>query len=77
MVVFDFLFGIYCTGLKFMQAPMHTCWNALKSAIRSTTFLSAFVGIYQVLKVWERHDAMSSLAGFPMYTFCPMLLIVK
>lgn len=32
---------------KFMQAPMHTCWNALKSAIRSTTFLSAFVGIYQ------------------------------
>ncbi|KAL3699817.1 hypothetical protein R1sor_017839 [Riccia sorocarpa] len=32
---------------KFMEAPIHTFWNALKSAVRSTSFLSAFVGIYQ------------------------------
>ncbi|BBM96732.1 hypothetical protein MPTK1_1g00220 [Marchantia polymorpha subsp. ruderalis] len=32
---------------KFMEAPIHTFWNALKSAVRSTSFLSAFVGVYQ------------------------------
>ncbi|XP_030935600.1 uncharacterized protein LOC115960753 [Quercus lobata] len=32
---------------KFMDAPARTCWLALKGAVRSTTFLSAFVGIFQ------------------------------
>ncbi|KAB5532246.1 hypothetical protein DKX38_018916 [Salix brachista] len=32
---------------KFMDAPAHTCWFALRDAACSTTFLSAFVGIFQ------------------------------
>lgn len=32
---------------KFMHAPLHTFSNAFKGAVRSTCFLSAFVGIYQ------------------------------
>uniref|UniRef100_A0A6M2F384 Transmembrane protein 135 N-terminal domain-containing protein n=1 Tax=Populus davidiana TaxID=266767 RepID=A0A6M2F384_9ROSI len=32
---------------KFMDAPARTCWLALRDAVRSTTFLSAFVGIFQ------------------------------
>ncbi|XP_058085020.1 uncharacterized protein LOC131232651 [Magnolia sinica] len=32
---------------KFMQSPARTCWLAIKGAVRSTTFLSAFVGIFQ------------------------------
>ncbi|KAJ7959958.1 Mitochondrial import inner membrane translocase subunit Tim17/Tim22/Tim23 family protein [Quillaja saponaria] len=32
---------------KFMGAPARTCWFALKGAVRSTSFLSAFVGIFQ------------------------------
>lgn len=32
---------------KFMQAPMHTFWTAFRGAVRSTCFLSVFVGIYQ------------------------------
>ncbi|KAK9291383.1 hypothetical protein L1049_021126 [Liquidambar formosana] len=32
---------------KFMDAPARTCWLALKGAVRSTSFLSAFVGIFQ------------------------------
>ncbi|KAA8539742.1 hypothetical protein F0562_026434 [Nyssa sinensis] len=32
---------------KFMDTPVHTCWYAVKGAVRSTTFLSAFVGIFQ------------------------------
>lgn len=32
---------------KFMDSPARTCWLALKGAVRSTTFLSAFVGIFQ------------------------------
>ncbi|CAK9188028.1 unnamed protein product [Ilex paraguariensis] len=32
---------------KFMDAPVRTCWNALTGAVRSTAFLSAFVGIFQ------------------------------
>ncbi|KAJ4956892.1 hypothetical protein NE237_013675 [Protea cynaroides] len=32
---------------KFMESPARTCWNAMKAAVRSTTFLSAFVGIFQ------------------------------
>ncbi|KAJ0051435.1 hypothetical protein Pint_01342 [Pistacia integerrima] len=30
-----------------MDAPARTCWLALKGAVRSTTFLSAFVGMFQ------------------------------
>ncbi|KAL2549978.1 Mitochondrial import inner membrane translocase subunit Tim17/Tim22/Tim23 family protein [Forsythia ovata] len=32
---------------KFMDAPVRTCWRAVIGAVRSTTFLSAFVGIFQ------------------------------
>ncbi|XP_065871941.1 uncharacterized protein [Euphorbia lathyris] len=32
---------------KFMEAPTRTCWLAVRDAVRSTTFLSAFVGIFQ------------------------------
>ncbi|KAJ8772402.1 hypothetical protein K2173_027579 [Erythroxylum novogranatense] len=32
---------------KFMDAPARTCWLAVRDAVRSTTFLSAFVGIFQ------------------------------
>lgn len=32
---------------KFMDNPASTCWHALKGAVRSTTFLSAFVGLFQ------------------------------
>ncbi|KAK1568880.1 hypothetical protein Q3G72_030028 [Acer saccharum] len=32
---------------KFMDSPARTCWLALKGAVRSTAFLSAFVGIFQ------------------------------
>ncbi|XWS60156.1 hypothetical protein CRYUN_Cryun07bG0010900 [Craigia yunnanensis] len=33
---------------KFMDTPARTCWLAVKGAVRSTSFLSAFVGIFQV-----------------------------
>ncbi|KAF6135394.1 hypothetical protein GIB67_027268 [Kingdonia uniflora] len=33
---------------KFMESPARTCWLALTGAVRSTTFLSAFVGIFQI-----------------------------
>ncbi|KAL5569718.1 hypothetical protein UlMin_026293 [Ulmus minor] len=32
---------------KFMDTPARTCWLAVKGAVRSTSFLSAFVGIFQ------------------------------
>ncbi|XP_021615089.1 uncharacterized protein LOC110616886 [Manihot esculenta] len=32
---------------KFVDAPARTCWLAVRDAVRSTTFLSAFVGIFQ------------------------------
>ncbi|XP_026401501.1 uncharacterized protein LOC113297282 [Papaver somniferum] len=32
---------------KFMDSPARTCWLAVKGAVRSTTFLSSFVGIFQ------------------------------
>ena len=31
-----------------METPAQTSWRASKEAVRSTTFLSAFVGIFQV-----------------------------
>ncbi|KAJ0961599.1 hypothetical protein J5N97_001096 [Dioscorea zingiberensis] len=32
---------------KFLETPARTCWRAVQGAVRSTTFLSAFVGIFQ------------------------------
>ncbi|GAA0164329.1 hypothetical protein LIER_19992 [Lithospermum erythrorhizon] len=32
---------------KFTEAPVKTCWHAVTGAVRSTTFLSAFVGLFQ------------------------------
>ncbi|KAL8144390.1 hypothetical protein V2J09_017422 [Rumex salicifolius] len=32
---------------KFTEAPIQTCWRAVINAVRSTTFLSAFVGVFQ------------------------------
>lgn len=32
---------------KFMDNPARTCWLAVKGSVRSTAFLSAFVGIFQ------------------------------
>ncbi|KAL6977600.1 hypothetical protein U1Q18_026392 [Sarracenia purpurea var. burkii] len=34
---------------KFMDSPVRTCWLAVKGAVRSTAFLSAFVGIFQAV----------------------------
>eukprot|EP00249_Psilotum_nudum_P016617 c25909_g1_i1 orf=451-2100(-) len=39
---------------KFMQAPVRTFWNAFKGAVRSTSFISAFVGIYQGIVCLQR-----------------------
>jgi hypothetical protein len=38
----------YMMPFQFMDAPARTCWLAVKGAVRSTAFLSAFVGIFQV-----------------------------
>ncbi|XP_031502668.1 uncharacterized protein LOC116265854 [Nymphaea colorata] len=40
---------------RFMQSPALTCWNAVKAAIRSTTFISAFVGIFQAAICFHRN----------------------
>lgn len=32
---------------KFLEFPARTCWRAVQNAVRSTSFLSAFVGIFQ------------------------------
>ncbi|MBA0714180.1 hypothetical protein Golax_013169 [Gossypium laxum] len=32
---------------KFMKTPSRTCWLAVKDAVQSTSFLAAFVGIFQ------------------------------
>ncbi|KAL3521365.1 hypothetical protein ACH5RR_019514 [Cinchona calisaya] len=34
---------------KFMDSPIRTCWHAVTGAVRSTTFLSSFVGIFQAV----------------------------
>lgn len=53
-----------------MDAPTRTCWYALTGAIRSTTFLSAFVGIFQVVYVldasyiWEPLGSFSDATGW-------------
>lgn len=38
----------FCNLFQFMDAPIRTCWHAVTGAVRSTSFLSAFVGIFQV-----------------------------
>ncbi|XAR71841.1 hypothetical protein NMG60_11018277 [Bertholletia excelsa] len=43
---------------KFMNAPIRTCWHAVKGAVRSTTFLSAFVGIFQAVICLHRKVAL-------------------
>ncbi|CAI0547948.1 unnamed protein product [Linum tenue] len=43
---------------KFMDAPARTCWLALRDAVRSTTFLSAFVGIFQSVICLHRKVAV-------------------
>lgn len=43
---------------KFMESPAHTCWLALKGAVRSTSFLSAFVGIFQGVICLHRNVAL-------------------
>lgn len=42
---------------KFMDTPARTCWHAIKGAVRSTTFLSAFVGIFQAVICLHRKVA--------------------
>lgn len=42
---------------KFMNAPAHTSWTAVKGAVQSTTFLSAFVGIFQAVVCMHRKVA--------------------
>ncbi|CAI9091954.1 OLC1v1027078C1 [Oldenlandia corymbosa var. corymbosa] len=32
---------------KFMDAPVRTCWHAVTGSVRSTIFLSSFVGVFQ------------------------------
>ncbi|XP_073296887.1 uncharacterized protein [Primulina huaijiensis] len=43
---------------KFKDAPVRTCWLAVKGAVRSTTFLSAFVGIFQGVICMHRKVAL-------------------
>ncbi|CAK9188036.1 unnamed protein product [Ilex paraguariensis] len=45
---------------KFMDAHVCTCWNALTGAVRSTTFLSAFVVIFQIAGVICSHQKVAS-----------------
>ncbi|XP_021753913.1 uncharacterized protein LOC110719322 [Chenopodium quinoa] len=42
---------------KFLETPAQTCWRASKEAVRSTTFLSAFVGIFQAFICLHRKVA--------------------
>ncbi|KAL2227285.1 uncharacterized protein LOC105160671 [Sesamum indicum] len=44
---------------KFMDAPVRTCWHAVTGAVRSTTFLSAFVGIFQGVICLHRKVAVN------------------
>lgn len=43
---------------KFMGAPFSTCWHAVNGAFRSTSFLSAFVGIFQAVICLHRRVAL-------------------
>ncbi|PIA30997.1 hypothetical protein AQUCO_05300077v1 [Aquilegia coerulea] len=43
---------------KFMGSPARTCWRAVQNAVRSTSFLSAFVGIFQAAICLHRKVAV-------------------
>ncbi|XP_051138193.1 uncharacterized protein LOC127256299 [Andrographis paniculata] len=43
---------------KFMDAPVRTCWHAVTGGVRSTTFLSSFVGIFQAAICMHRKVAV-------------------
>lgn len=42
------LYSSFIFNPQFMDEPVRTCRNAVTNAVRSTSFLSAFVGIFQV-----------------------------
>ncbi|GLT39882.1 hypothetical protein SLA2020_140490 [Shorea laevis] len=44
---------------KFMDSPARTCWLAVKGAVQSTAFLSAFVGIFQGVICMHRKVALN------------------
>ncbi|GJN32347.1 hypothetical protein PR202_gb20850 [Eleusine coracana subsp. coracana] len=44
--------------LKFLESPASTCWRALVGAVRSTTFLSAFVTLFQTAICLHRKVAV-------------------
>jgi len=51
IVILDFFFPFFLMKIfvfQFTAAPFRTFWFAVKGAVRSTAFLSAFVGIFQV-----------------------------
>lgn len=48
LLFWKFLFANEKIYVQFTDAPFRTFWLAIKGAVRSTTFLSAFVGIFQV-----------------------------
>lgn len=39
---------LHALSSQFMESPLRSCWTAVKASVQSTTFLSAFVGIFQV-----------------------------
>ncbi|KAK3125048.1 hypothetical protein QOZ80_7BG0599320 [Eleusine coracana subsp. coracana] len=43
---------------KFLESPASTCWRALVGAVRSTTFLSAFVTLFQTAICLHRKVAV-------------------
>ncbi|PPR86863.1 hypothetical protein GOBAR_AA33828 [Gossypium barbadense] len=43
---------------KFMDTPGRACWLAVKGAVQSTSFLSAFVGIFQAVICLHRKIAL-------------------
>lgn len=43
---------------KFMESPARTCWLAVRGSLRSTAFLSAFVGIFQAVICLHRKVAL-------------------
>ena len=54
---------------KFMESPIRICWYAINGAVRPTSFLSAFVGIFQGVICLQRkvsirdHKLMYWFAG--------------
>jgi hypothetical protein len=48
IVILDYFSDEEGFFFQFTDAPFRTFWFAIKGAVRSTAFLSAFVGIFQV-----------------------------